>query len=100
MPTIEFRAKIQSVYTPENEHAYDLVKVPAIKRSHCDMAAFRASRRFGSYANSDMFPGMLRRALNGLGIRSHIRLDQLPEGVSVDTSGFLAKVRIELATTE
>lgn len=35
--------------------------IPKIKRSHCDMAAARASKKYGAYANSDMFERIVQR---------------------------------------
>lgn len=99
---IEFRAKIEEIFAPENVLAggaplYRRIKVPAIKRNHCDMHRFRCeSRKYGSYANSDLFLAMLGRALKENGIGEYIRLDSLPECVQVDESGFLAKVSIFL----
>lgn len=97
MPNVTFRAKVESVYNPDGESvAFRMFKVPAIKRAHCDMDAFRRHARFGPYANSDMFPGLLRRQLAEQGIKETIRMDRLPACVSVDESGFLARVTIDL----
>lgn len=60
------------------------------------MHAFRMSKTLGSYANSDLFPGMLKRAPNAAGIGDYIHLDRLPASVKVDTSRFLAEVTISL----
>jgi hypothetical protein len=94
MPDIKFRAKPETVYHMDESVAYVRVKVPALGRQHCDMAAFRRHRRYGSYANSDLFPSMLARAVRDSGVRDYIRLDQLPPAVTVDASGFLATVTI------
>lgn len=92
-PMIQFRAKVQDfIYAGHDAPEYRYVDVPALKRSHYDMSAFRTHPRFGSYANSDLFPSMLKRAVP----YKRIRLDQIPEGVTVDTSGFLALVTITL----
>jgi len=96
MPDITFRAKAQAVYTPENALAYHTVKVPTITRSHCDMDAFRRHPQYASYANSDLFPAIIKRAFASTGIGDHIRLDHLPANVKVDTSGFLAAVVITI----
>lgn len=50
------------------------------------------------YYNSDLFPGMLNRAARQVigEYREWAYLDELPAGVTVDTSKFLAVVRIEL----
>ena len=94
--TVQFKAKVRTVYNMDDTPAYRYVPVPKIARHHCDMQAFRNSRRFGGYANSDLFLGLLRRELSTIGIRELIRLDQVPDGVTVDQSGFLAVVTIEV----
>lgn len=94
-PEIVFRAKIEDVFDCEtNKVTFRRIKVPVLKRSHCDMQAFRMSRAFGSYANSDLFPSILGRVRSSIAKDGYLRLDWLPENVSVDTSGFLAKVTI------
>lgn len=93
---ITFRAKPMDVYAEGDEVAYQQVKVPAIDRKHCDMNAFRAHPRFQGVANSVIFASVVKRALAGLGVPvgGWLRLDQVPECVSVDTSGFLARITI------
>src|SRR3546814_9559032 len=90
MPDIVFRAKVETIHNMDDTVAFRHVKVPNLARRHCDMAAFRADHRYSSYANSDLFPAMLGRAVKALGVGEHIRMDAIPSGVSVDTSGFLA----------
>ena len=96
MPTISFKAKIETIYNADDTPAWRWIKVPAIERRHCDMAAFRNHTRYGSYANSDMFKGMLARELKQQGVKEYIKLHELPACVTVDDSGFLAKVNINL----
>lgn len=95
--TIEFKAKVKTVYNHDNTVAWRYLKIPAITRSHCDMAAFRSHKRFGGFANSDLFPAMLKRELKARGIGETVRLDQLPPDFVVDESGFLASVVIDLS---
>lgn len=93
MATIRFKAKTWFLRTGDKR--ISCVTVPELKRSHCDMAAFRDHPRYGSYANSDLFPGMLRRIReNTVGETGTLRLDCLPQNISADTSGFLAVVTI------
>jgi hypothetical protein len=96
MPTITYRAKIETIYNADDTPAWRWVKVPKIERRHCDMAAFRNHARYGSYANSDMFGNMLARALKDAGVKEYIKLHELPACVTVDDSGLLAKVTINL----
>uniref|UniRef100_UPI00195314A5 hypothetical protein n=1 Tax=Klebsiella pneumoniae TaxID=573 RepID=UPI00195314A5 len=63
-------------------------------RTHCDMSAFRRHPRYRSYANSDLFPGMLARIAHEAAPNAYLRLDRLPDNVVVDRSGFLALVTI------
>lgn len=84
---IQFRTKVRGA---------GVVHVPEIKRHHCDMHAFRTSRAFGPYANSDLFPAILKRALRAMGIGERIDIAAPPAGVTVDTSSFLACVTIDV----
>lgn len=96
MPDITFRAKIETIYHMDDTVAYRRVKVPKLTARHCDMPAFRQDQKYGPYANSDLFPSVLARAVKALGVKDYIRLDAIPNGVSVDTSGFLAQVTISV----
>jgi hypothetical protein len=96
MPTIEFKAKVETIYNPDDTPAWQWVKVPAIDRKHCDMPAFRLHAKFGAYANSDLFKNLLARELKTLGVKEYIKLHELPPSVTIDTSGFLARVTINL----
>lgn len=96
MPSITFKAKIETIYNADDTPAWRWVKVPAIERRHCDMSAFRQHPRFGSYANSDFFKSMLARSLKQNGVKEYIKLHEMPDCVTIDESGFLAKVTINL----
>lgn len=98
MARISFKAKPINVYNPDETLAYRAVPIPrAFTRSHCDMAAFRSHAKFGGIANSDLFPNALARVRRDMfGVRDAIRLDQIPAGVSIDTSGFLAIVSFDV----
>jgi hypothetical protein len=101
MARIQFKAKVQTVYNMDNTVAYRYVQVPAFDRKHCDMHAFRTHPKYGSYANSDLFHGMLRRirdekfpwSVNGA---RAFKMDEAPKGVECDASGFLAVVSVEV----
>ncbi|MEU5258989.1 hypothetical protein [Amycolatopsis sp. NPDC021455] len=97
--TIKFRGKPEEVYNLDDTFAYAEVKVPVPAAHHCDMRKFRAHRTIGAYANSDLFPAVLKGVLAKMGVRvgGRLRLDQLPNGVTVDTSKFLATVTITVA---
>jgi len=93
---ITFKARIETIRNADDTIAYERIKVPRLDKQHCDMRRARNHPRLGSYANSDLFPAMLRRMATARGVIPYIRLDQLPDGVSVDAAGFLATVTIDL----
>lgn len=96
MPAITFRAKPETIWKHDDTPDYRRVKVPAIQRRHCDMHAFRSHPQFRSYANSDLFAALIGRHFKAAGIGEWLRLDQLPPCVTVDESGFLAAVTIQI----
>lgn len=98
MAKIVFKAKPRDVWNATGEHVeFQTIPIPVFKRSHCDMPAFRSHKKFGGFANSDMFPAMLARIRRDIGgPAACLRLDRLPEGVTVDLSGFLATVTIDV----
>lgn len=96
MAAVTFKGKIQNVYNMDDTLAWRYIRVPKLERRHCDMSAFRCHPKFGGYANSDLFPSMLRKKAEQLGIGATLRLDRIPAGVEVDETGFLATVTFEL----
>ena len=98
MATIKFKAKVRDVWDATGTTVdFRIVDVPDLTRKHCAMDEFRRHPKYGSYANSDLFPAMLRRikmAITKPG--GWIKLDDLPDNVTVDASGFLAIVKIEV----
>lgn len=94
--TITFKGKAETIFNPDGTPAYDLIKVPEIKTRHCNMDAFRRHPRLSGLANSTLFPAALKREFKVLGLGDYLRLDRLPNGVTVDASGFLASVTITI----
>lgn len=94
MAKIQFKGKIQTMYNMDNTVAYEYIQVPEFDRKHCDMNAFRQHSKYGPYANSDLFKGMLKRARKDIFKGDLLKLDDIPEGVQIDTSGFLAVVTL------
>lgn len=92
--TIEFKAKAHNVLDSMGTPAYVMIDVPELKRNHCDMSAFRKHPRYGGLANSDLFGNALKRIKSDVAPAGFIRTDRLPTNVTVDMSGFLAKVTI------
>lgn len=96
MARVEFKSKAEKILDMDGSISFLRIKVPALNQSHCDMDAFRKHPKFGPYANSDLFPAMLRRAAEKKGISRYIRLDKIPDGVRIDCSNFLVKVSFEI----
>ncbi len=92
--TLTFKTKLRPVLNMDNTHAWTEIHVPVLTRAHCDMNAFRQHKRYGGIANSDLFKNALTRIRNDVAPNGWIKLEQLPDNVTVDTSGFLAKVTI------
>ena len=93
---ITFKGKIRERRYVDGELAYHYIPVPKLGRHHCNMSAFRASERWGMFANSELFAGVLAKLTREIFPRGYIRLDSIPGGVEVDQSGFLAEVTIHL----
>ena len=97
MARIEFKGKVKTMHYADDTVAYTYLDVPSLDRKHCDMSAFRSHPKYGAYANSDLFLGMLNRIkVATFGESSRLKLDAIPEGVTVDTSGFLAVVSFDV----
>lgn len=96
MSKIQFKAKVESIYDGDTV-AYNRIKIPELSRNHCDMQSFRQHGKYGAYANSDLFCGILRRIKAEIfSGRDYLRLDAVPATVAVDTSGFLAQVSFDV----
>ena len=93
---IKFKGKIETIYNADDSVAWRWVKVPKLERRHCDMVAFRDHPRYGAYANSDLFGNLLTRALKDAGVKDYIKLHDIPACATIDESGFLAVVTINL----
>ena len=96
MATITFKAKINSVYTHDDKLSYGYIKVPIFKKHHCDMNAFRQHRKYGSFVNSNIFNNLLARLHRQYFPQGILKLHNIPDGVAVDSSGFLTTVTIEV----
>ena len=94
MAKISFRGKVEKMFNVDMSLAFEYIRVPQLTRKHCDMNAFRRHDKWGGLANSDLFPNVLARIRSDIGER--IKLDSIPANVTIDTSGFLAIVSIEV----
>ena len=88
MPKIQFRTKVQSPMYVDGTSAGRYVQVPDSKSIHCDMNEFRRHPAFSCYANSDMFPSIVRRALEKHGVGKKIDMSNVPPCVTIDETGF------------
>ena len=96
---VEFKSKKLSIIDRYGE-IHDYIKVPELKKTHCDMNFFRSGEsRLSMYSNSDFFENMLDsqvRKLFDLDGNRLLRLDKLPECVKATPigNGYLCKVEI------
>jgi hypothetical protein len=95
MLTITFKTKVKPVYFADGSLAYEGFPLPKSLARYADRAAFRQSRRFGSYANSDLLEAILLREIKQLGVPSYVKLSELPDCVAVE-HGFMATVTITI----
>jgi hypothetical protein len=96
MAKITFKGKVRMVWLPdESAIAYGYIQVPELKRTHCDMAAFRSHAKYGGLANSDLFPNVLSR-IRKERLGDVVRLDRIPDGVTIRDTGFLHEVSIDV----
>ena len=98
---ITFKGKVRTVYNPDETEAWKYIQVPVFTSAHVDMNAARRHPRYGGLANSTLFPNALKRIRTDKfgkenGYPLALRLDRIPDGVTVDTSGFLAVVTFEV----
>ena len=85
---ITFRTKLRTL---DDGRRFFMPKV-RVSRTDCNLRPHE-----NDYYNSDLFEPMLNRAYKeAFGGLSWVSLDSLPEGVTVDSSGFLAMVKVEL----
>ena len=96
MPRVTFKAKPETIYNMDGTPAWTWVKVPALTRNHCDMNAFRRDSGFGPFANSDLFPAMLARAVRAAGVKDHVKLDAVPDHVTITPGPLLYTVTIDV----
>lgn len=93
MPNVTFKTKVHKTVS-----GAPFIRIPNLTRAHCNMHEFRTHPKFGSVSNSNLFDGLLTGALRlQYGLTDRLMLDEdLPEGITVDDSGFLAVVTINL----
>ena len=93
---ITFKGKVRRTVNADGTLAYEYIKVPALTVKHCDMDAARRHPKYGPLANSTLFPGQLAGIKRRHFPKGEVRLNDLPDGVTVDTSGFFAVVTLDV----
>lgn len=97
MAAITFKTKLIPLLDDNGKEIDKLLKVPELSHNHCDMVAFRQHPKFGIFANSDLFPNALARIrCDILGRRQFLKLSDLPPNITVNASGFLAVVTVDV----
>lgn len=96
MAQIQFKGKVRRMVNMDGSLAWEYIPVPVFRSIHADMQAFRVHPKFGFIANSDLFPGVLAKIKADKFPNGNLRMDRVPEGVTVDRSGFLAVVTVEV----
>lgn len=92
---IAFKAKLCTIYNPDDTPAYQELKIPRVAKHHLvNLDAWRSSRAFGGLSRSVLFMGAINQYLAEQKIGPFLRLDQLPRQVSVSAKKFLADVEI------
>jgi len=90
---IEFKVKPYAIIDGEKERmAFNWKK--ELSRVDCNL-----KNHEHDYYNSDLFPRILNEFYRGIKgkYRAWSFVDELPEGVMIDCSSFLAKVKIDLS---
>lgn len=95
MANITIKAKKFTVYNMDNSIAYTAIKIPRIKTNHCDMNAMRQHKKFGAYANSNMFEQMINAHVKNLGLPEVLKLNEIPEFLTVK-DGFFTIISFEV----
>lgn len=96
MAKITCKVKPVRELMPDNSDSGVLIYyLPEFARKHCDMNAFRTHPTHGGFANSTLFPAILKRIRNKVAPWGWIRSDNIPEGVTINATGFLHTVTIE-----
>lgn len=88
--TVTFKAKPKVLHYAGRENPeYSYIDIPKLTRAHVDMHEARIDKVWGGLANSDLFENMLNGATKKKFSNMRIKLNAIPEGVSVDTTKFL-----------
>jgi len=96
MANITFKSKIMTIYNMDDSIAYEYIKLPKFTTTHCDMNAFRCHPKYSAFSNSKLFTSILAKIKREIFGSNILKLSDIPEGVTVDTRGFLAVVSFDV----
>jgi len=90
MAKIQFKTKIL-----KDQFGIEYIKIPKIKRIHCDINSFDKNPKFRPFTNSSLFDSMIQRELRKMGIEGLKEIKDLPSYITVER-GFLSTITINL----
>lgn len=96
---ITYKQKIQEIICPKTYKVKPGIRIPLkFSSAHYSHSDGVNDQYFTNYINSALLPAAFNRRLAEKGLRHGlgIALDNLPDSVTVDTSGFLAVITIDL----
>jgi hypothetical protein len=101
---VTFRAKVKECYFTDGTLARRYIKVPKVTSAHYDVSEARIHPRYGNMANWDGFPSVVQGAMLKSGVRKDAAgmwvelgpVAELPAGITVDETGFLAVVTVDI----
>ena len=93
---ITYKGKLRRTVYADGTLAYEYVTVPKLTEKHCDMRAASQHPKYGMWASSTLFPGQLAGIKRRYFPKGEVRLNDLPDGVNVNTSGYLAVVTVDV----
>lgn len=89
---VQFKTKVKKMHQADDTVREYVEYKRKLVRTDCNLRP-----QDHAYFNCDMFPSMLNRAYEDVtNRREWVYLDSLPDGVTVDTSKFLAVVTVKL----
>ena len=93
MSRIVVKCKVSKTVNSDNY----FIKLPTIKRHHCEIETFRNNPNYSGIINSELFEIAVRREVNKLlkGAKL-LRTDLLPECVTIKEMKFISEVTINI----
>lgn len=95
MAKIVFKAKpVKAI--GEDKIVYIVCLPKTFTGLHCDMDAMRRHPKIGDFANSSLFPQILRREIKKEIPFWHIRTDEIPNNVTIEKGSLLWTITINI----